>query len=114
MSTLYSEPWVATEHGAEFTRIRLILNSFLDEPTPVQFNDAALSRRQIMETVVYGGLAHANPDRREEFLRWLRNPFLSACVYSEFVVTVSAVLEAALRVRTLNQAILSEVPNGLV
>lgn len=46
------------------------INAFLDQPCGIKVDGDHPSNREVLYTFLYGGLAHANPDKRPLFLKW--------------------------------------------
>jgi hypothetical protein len=105
MREVYDEVSVPIELRSRFRECRDGINRFLDaQPPDVSLNDNGkeLSRREVLDVVVYGGLAHANPQKRAIYERWRAKPPWFALVWDCFVVTLTGLCQAARDIRELN------------
>jgi hypothetical protein len=50
------------------------LDKYLDTPLEFRLNDETITRRRLFEVLMYGGLAHANADKRVEYEQWTKGP----------------------------------------
>jgi hypothetical protein len=50
------------------------IETYLDTPTANSVNYETLTHRRIFEVFMYGGIAHANEDKREEYEIWMSGP----------------------------------------
>lgn len=48
----------------EYNEARDEINKFLDSPTPVKIGSAAIIYRYVLEVLLWGGLAHANREKK--------------------------------------------------
>jgi hypothetical protein len=84
------DPGLADEWKGAFTDVRTQLNAFLDSPSP--YNEKVVkpptpgsdelptvvgeynyTHRQVMDVFIYGGMAHAEPEKWEALERWKAN-----------------------------------------
>lgn len=87
-----SDPGLSQEWKDEFVKVRTSLNDYLDSNTVItervvgveKDKDTGFERhvdethiithRELMDTFVYGGLAHANEEKLRVYKRWQSNP----------------------------------------
>jgi hypothetical protein len=50
------------------------LKRYLDSPSGMGLDGENLTNRRIFEVFMYGGIAHANDDKRPEYEKWIRSP----------------------------------------
>ena len=62
-----------------------------------------LNHRIILDTVIYGGLSHATPEKKEKYDFWTRTP-LKAMIENDFVCTLSILFKAIKSICDLNKA----------
>ena len=58
----------------KFVQLRKEMNEHLDGETHINFNGEKLTRRRIMDVFVYGGLSHANEEKRRLWKTWMNSP----------------------------------------
>jgi hypothetical protein len=70
------DPGVSEDWKQKFTSVRQSFAQYLDGyPTGrITWNGTTYTRREIMETFIFGGLAHANPRLKETFDMWSSDP----------------------------------------
>lgn len=111
MCEVYDEPSVPADLRTRFHECRDGINQFLDAaPSGVSLNHngRVLTRREILDVVVYGGLSHANPKKRALFEQWRAGPPWFALVWDNFTVTLVGLCQCARDIRDLN----AELPGG--
>lgn len=83
------------------------MNEYLDSPASIKkFDDELLTRRRILDVFVYGGLAHANPEKKEVLDKWMESPYVSGFFESEFISILISVLEIIQYVAKLNARVM--------
>ncbi len=92
-----------------FNLVRKWLNEFLDSNSILVINGKPLSNRHILEVFIYGGLSHANEEKKKEYDMWMSNPILKPLVENEFVYILGAVLQYILYIKSLNEEVIKEI-----
>ncbi|GAC1399654.1 MAG: hypothetical protein NVSMB56_14660 [Pyrinomonadaceae bacterium] len=107
----YSDAPITEELKTNFNSIIDQLNQFLDAPSPlnITYNNNLLTRREIMDTFIYGGLEHANDKKEQLFNEWRNIPPLYPVLESEFVSTLAKTLVAIDYIKDLNESTLKEL-----
>jgi hypothetical protein len=111
MREIYDDPSVPPDLRGRFHGCRDGINQFLDAgPSGVSLNHNGqiLTRREILDVVVYGGLSHANPKKRALYEQWRAGPPWFALVWDSFVETLAGLCGCARDIRDLN----AELPGG--
>jgi len=101
---------LSNEWKTEFTGIRNVLDKYLDKYPEIPTSTVAGAppkRRIIMEVVVYGDLAHANPDKREIFKKWHSVRLIEVFFKTEFMKILGAACGAIIAVKNLSEKELS-------
>ena len=86
------------------------MNDYLDGETNINSDGENLTRRKIMETFVYGGLSHANEEKRRLWKTWMGNPFAAVMYENEFLVILSNLHIAIEMIRQMNEEALKSLP----
>jgi hypothetical protein len=94
----------------KFTQLRKEVNEYLDGETNINSDGEILTRRKIMDTFVYGGLSHANEEKRRLWKTWMGNPFAAVMYENEFVVALSDIHVAIEMIRQMNEEALKRLP----
>jgi hypothetical protein len=108
MSKLYTDKAISEEHRSEFEKARSYLNDFLDSSTMFNFNGKRITKRQLMEVFVFGGLSHANKQKKSLYDQWMRLG-LAPLLQNEFIVIIFEVMNVAQFVKTLNERVLTDL-----
>ncbi|MDP8939252.1 MAG: hypothetical protein M3N10_02990 [Actinomycetota bacterium] len=95
--------------AGKFSQIRGATNDYLSGETFIQHNDNRLTRRQIFDVFMWGGLAHANKSKKAVFDQWRQVPYFFPLVENEFVHTLVTLLGAIFRMRHVNGMALKEL-----
>lgn len=94
-----------------FATTRKNINEFLDESSdfPIEYNGRRLTRREVMDIFVYGGLAHANQAKKELYDSWMSIPPFRPVIENEFVYTLAIILDAINYIKGLNEITLGQM-----
>jgi hypothetical protein len=110
MQQYYDEAPIGPSLQHKFTQLRKEVNEYLDSDTNVNSDGENLTRRKIMDTFVYGGLAHANEAKRRLWKTWMSNPFAAVMYENEFVVVLSDIHVAIEMIKRMNEETLKSLP----
>ena len=112
LSKTYERQFVPEEIRKEYLRVRKQLNDYLDAPSSsikIETDGETPTRRRILDIFIYGGLAHANPKKKEIFDKWMRNPIMGPLLKFCFVSILIKVLEVIRYVVGLNEKLLKKL-----
>ena len=111
MATLYQTLPVDPSLIAQFLTIRQEINQLLDSQPlmTITINDQTFTNRDIWDTFIYGGLAHAKPLKKQLFDSWKAMPlvfdFLEYIVIRLFAFTTKGIL----LIRAVNLKVLDQM-----
>ena len=95
----------------KLVELRKQVNEYLDGPSHMVFNGESFSRRNIMYTFVYGGLAHGlDEHKRRLYLTWMSDPLASGVFEHEFMTILSRIHVAILMIKRMNEEALKNLP----
>jgi hypothetical protein len=86
--------------------------TMLHEPLGVNFLGSQLTRWMIVETVLYGDLAHANDDKRPALEDWRKAAPFNVLVKSYFEDAVAEVLNLVFGLRQFNDLIIKRLESS--
>ena len=109
ISKLYTDKAISEEHRSEFEKARSYLNGFLDSSTMFNFYGRRITKRELMEVFVFGGLSHANKQKKSLYDQWMRLD-LAPLLQNEFIVIIFEIMNVAQFVKTLNERVLNDLP----
>ena len=89
-------------------RPRSYLNGFLDSSTMFNFYGRRITKRELMEVFVFGGLSHANKQKKSLYDQWMRLG-LAPLLQNEFIVIIFEIMNVAQFVKTLNERVLNDL-----
>lgn len=115
LSKTYERQFVPEEIRKEYLRVRKQLNDYLDAPSSIkiEIEGETPTRRRILDVFIYGGLAHANPKKKEIFDKWIRDPIIGPLLEFCFVSILIKVLEVIRYVVGLNEKLLKKLEKQL-
>jgi hypothetical protein len=113
LAKTYSKPSTPLEMKDEYFKARKNLNDYLDSSASVKIGDEPLSRRRVLDIFVYGGLAHAHPEKKEMFDNWMKNPLFSGFFEVEFASILISVLNIIQYVAKLNERVIEEFKKNM-
>lgn len=93
-----------------FVDLRRDINHYLDETVGINENGEELTNRKIMDVFIYGGLSHANEEKRRIYLSWINDRFLSQLKEHFFVSTLAAIHTAIALIKNMNEEALKQLP----
>lgn len=108
LSLVYPQLPISRAKKEDFDRARKALNEFLDSKSFLELDNEELTYKQIFETFVYGGLAHANKAKKKEYDEWMASELADVLVY-EFVTALVRILGIISYVRNLNADALTKL-----
>ena len=107
LNRFHKDPDVSKEWKEGYSEARQIFLKFLHEK-PVEIEDDVFygspTREKILDTVLYGKLAHVprdRPEKRELFLKWTENEFWEMILFQEFTRILLGVLQVVYRIDAL-------------
>ncbi len=113
MDRMYEELWATSllsdSLAEDFHKVREDLNEFLDKNTHVHYFGKTITRRDIYDTFMWGGLAHANEKKKAVYDEWQSLPFLFDMLEYEFVRVLVTYLKGIFFMRSLNEKAIEEL-----
>lgn len=93
----------------DFSEVRKVLNGFLNENTQMHYFGKTITRRDVYEVFMWGGLAHANEQKKAVYDEWQSLPFLFSMLEHEFVRVLVTYLKGIFFMRRLNKKAIEEL-----
>lgn len=112
IADLYAGLQVDKDLVDKFSDARTKTNATLGKQSPIKLNNTDLTFRAIFEVFLWGGLAHANPRKKEVYDTWVLNPILFPLLQNEFVYTLGIVLNMIFFTRELNKVVLAQLESS--
>jgi len=111
IAKVYESSWVPEEARRCFGYARAQLNDYLDNHgTTIRCSQGNHSKREVIETFIYGGLAHTNDVKEQKFLSWTTNPAVAGMFWVEFMGALKHAMVYLLYFKDLNVALISQIP----
>lgn len=107
LARIYDREWMPAEAAARFAEARQVVNDYLDSATTIMHDGGHIGRRDLVDIVINGGLAHAEPAKQRWFDYWAGDPGIGAFTWAEFVVTLVAMVRYLAYFRDLNARVLA-------
>jgi len=82
---LYEELPVEDRAREAARRARQSVNAYLDSPFPWVIQDEKLTYGRVFDSFLYGGLAHAEGNKKPDYDAWNEEPLLAAIMKFQFV-----------------------------
>ena len=109
MARLYAQLPIAEAAKQDFRKARAAINKSLATATFVRFEGRQLMKREVFDVFLWGGLAHANQDKKALYDKWRGIHFLFPILENEFIVMLADFLNAIFYARGLNESALREL-----
>lgn len=110
---VYDAALVSSELKARFREARQALSDYLDSETYHATQSRRLTNREILETFVWGGLAHANPQMKKRYDSWMSLGGFSEVFWNTLVVVLATFMKALAHIHDINAEVIlamGEVP----
>lgn len=105
---VFHSPFAEPEEKDGFDKARNCLNSFLDGNTPFNL-DGPVTRRDLRDTFIYGGLFHAKGQKKKLYDSWMGTPVLAPFMRNEFIVILFETLNVIVYIQNLTVQILKRL-----
>ena len=89
----------------KYTEERKWLNEYLDAPSSLR----PLSRRKVLDVLVYGGLAHTNQKKKKMFDKLMENSISRGLTELEFASILLDALQVIQSVAKLNVKVIAQL-----
>jgi hypothetical protein len=100
------DPWIKKH----FELMRAYLQTYLNAPSLDQeFKGKSITNQELLDTFLYGGLAHANRSKETQFNEWMDDPVFATYLQHEFVWMLADLCRVIRYVRDLNVAALKQL-----
>jgi large subunit ribosomal protein L30 len=106
LARIYGRPWMHSGARKNFEEIRAQFKLELDASSSLVFGDYHMSMRTLVDIVVYGGLAHSNPEKAEIFESWEKSGIMGL-VWAAFFACMRSLMQALNQIHTLNDQVLA-------
>lgn len=108
LAAIFDSEWMPSNAREEFELCRSEINEALDSGATIIFEDYQPSVRFIVDTIIYGGLAHTNEEKAKIFEIWQTVP-ARGFIWAEFFGFAVLAVSILDRIRRLNEALLQHV-----
>jgi len=109
LASIYDALPISEEKKNNFKEARAYINKALDSTSFLNIDGMTLTYRHILETFIYGGLSHANENKKKEYDIWMLNPFSNQIVTNEFVYILGYIFIVIFYMRNLNTEVIKEL-----
>jgi len=108
LARIYASAWMPRDATECFQGARDQLNEYLDGDATILFGERSISIRQLVDVVIYGGLAHTNPEKSRIFESWERSGVMGF-IWAEFFAYARYSVRIVRYLRDLNVGLLAHV-----
>jgi len=86
------------------------MNAYLDSNSAIAItiNEEMLNHRKILDTVIYGGLSHANTEKKKKYDFWMKIP-LKAIIENDFVCSLIILFKIIKSICDLNKIVIERL-----
>jgi hypothetical protein len=97
-----------------FRSARHAINRLLDSPNllNISHNSVLLTNREIMDVFIYGGLAHATPEKYKRFQEWMAFPPAAVLFENCFALVLGKILHPIMYIVAVNQEAIEQLESG--
>ena len=109
MAEVYSCEAMPEEIKERYHDAHVRFNGYLDQPTGVQIDGQAITNREVWNVFLYGELAHADPEKKTVYDRWMSMGPVAGFLRFRFNSILIEWLNITGYVRNLNLIVLDDI-----
>lgn len=111
LAKVYEKLPISIDIKQKFLNARNALNSYLDSSFPfkVTLYGETYTNRRILDVFVYGGLAHAIPEKKKLFDKWMENGLDRQTLTNAFVDILIDIIDTIKSIKELNTRAIYEI-----
>jgi len=106
VAKIYAQAWMPSEARERFNDARQQVNEYLNSNTTLIDGQHAISRCELVDVFLYGGLAHSDTAKERTFRAWTVDGGVAGFFWAEFIVTLKDMLGYMRYFRDLNTAVI--------
>ena len=106
VAKVYDVVLVSSELKERFREARQLLNDYLRSATYHATQGGRLTNQDVLDTFVWGGLAHANPGMKERYDEWMSFGGFSEVFWNTLVVVLATFMKAIAYIHDLNAEVI--------
>ena len=108
LKKIFDSNLVTKKEKEEYNLMRLELNKFLSESANIELMGDKPTNREIMDTVLFGELSHANKEKEERYQQWMSGMELSReFIWHKFIISIMHVVNVVQRIKCIFCSIIS-------
>jgi len=113
LAEIYDMAPIEKKLKEEFILLRNQINTYLDSNSAIAItiNEEMLNHRKILDIVIYGGLSHANTEKKRKYDFWMKSP-LKAIIENDFVCSLTILFEAIKSICDLNKIVIETLESS--
>lgn len=108
LSRIFAKDWMHPHARECFEDARAQLNGRLDSASTISFPDGHISVRTLVDTIIYGGLAHSNEEKANVFDSWERSG-IRGFMWAEFMAYAREALDTLKYMRGLIRDLVASI-----
>lgn len=113
LAEIYDMAPIEKKLKEEFISLRNQINTYLDSNSAIAItiNEETLNHKKILDIVIYGGLSHANTEKKRKYDFWMKSP-LKAIIENDFVCSITILFEAIKSICDLNKITIEKLESS--
>jgi hypothetical protein len=109
LAKVYEKLPISPELKKSFFDWRKGLNDYLNKKVNCTIDGFTPTKRELINTFIYGGLAHADPKKKIIYDKWKANMYVYPILETHFCTILEAVLTAITNVAEINKKAIEEL-----
>jgi hypothetical protein len=111
IASIYDSTNIEDKQKEFFNSARNSVNEMLDSPNlfSLKINDSIPTNREILDTFIYGGLAHAHPEKYKLFKEWMNFPPTAVILQTCFNTILGQILQALDYIKNVNMTTIDQL-----
>ena len=106
MEEVYESLLVSQKLVEALRETRRVLNEYLQSPTEFTIDGTRPTHNEVLEVFLYGGLCHADTEKKEKLDRWMSTQAMSEVLWNRMIVILATLMQAVFYLHDLNHRVL--------
>ncbi|MDP2788487.1 MAG: hypothetical protein Q8O46_00335 [bacterium] len=111
IAKVYDEMPLSNDLKNDFSWVRNKFNSEFDKESFMKLDNEVITYQKMFDVFIYGGLAHANTEKKQEYNRWMENKYLAPFICGEFYNFIFYFLNCIAYIKKINIKAIEELKN---
>lgn len=109
LAKIFEKLHISHDLKNDFSRVKNRLNQEFEKKGFLNLNGKELTYREIFDTFIFGGLAHANKEKKKEYDNWMKDVSIASLLRMEFYTFLMYFLNCIAYIKKINLKAIAEL-----